>query len=140
MNSSAFINVFAADADTSRLGNVFYRETTNPLVLEFASFANLAFEVATSCTTAFVATWFYMPYFNDSAGELVSYGGLSVCVCVHRRDIVITHTHNFFPTDEHISVFDCLKWTSLTSRPLLSRRAYPVDYRRSRRRKWRIWW
>ena len=67
-SSSAFVYAFSADVDTTGIGHVFYRETTDPGLLQEASssvndvFPNLA---PVSLTSLFIATWFYVGYFDN---------------------------------------------------------------------------
>ena len=67
-SSSAFVYAFSADVDTTGIGQVFYRETTDAGLLQFASsnvddvFPNLA---PVSLTSLFIATWFYVGYFDN---------------------------------------------------------------------------
>ena len=68
--TSAFIYAFSADVDTTGIGEVFYRETTEPDVLETTSqLVNFAFPnvamVPINIASAFVATWFYVGYFDN---------------------------------------------------------------------------
>ena len=69
-NSSAFVYVYSADADSTGLGRIFYRESTEKELLDTASeFYNAAFHDV-NFTSLFVATWFYLGYF-DSGTDLV---------------------------------------------------------------------
>ena len=67
-SSSAFVYAFSADVDTTGIGQVFYRETTDTGLLQFASsnvddvFPDLA---PVSLTSLFIATWFYVGYFDN---------------------------------------------------------------------------
>lgn len=63
-NQSAFIYAFSADADTSELGSVFYRETTDQELLELSTdLQGMSFgDSPGNFTSLFVATWFYVPY------------------------------------------------------------------------------
>lgn len=67
-SSSAFVYAFSADVDTTGIGRVFYRETTDPDLLGFVSsqagdaFPDLA---PVSLTSLFIATWFYVGYFDN---------------------------------------------------------------------------
>ena len=78
-SSSAFVYAFSADVDTTGIGHVFYRETTDPGLLQEASssvndvFPNLA---PVSLTSLFIATWFYVGYFDN-----------------HIDRVTYTHTH-----------------------------------------------
>lgn len=74
--SPASIYAFSADVDTTGIGEVFYRETTEQNVLETISdLVNFAFpDISASpvdISYAFVATWFYVGYDNNNA-DLVS--------------------------------------------------------------------
>lgn len=68
-SSSAFVYAFSADVDTTGIGQVFYRETTEPGLLQFTSsivgdvFPEL---VPVSLTSLFIATWFYVGYFDNN--------------------------------------------------------------------------
>ena len=74
-SSSASVRVYSADADTRTLGSVFYRETTSPELLEVSSALFSAGFNATNFTSMFIATWFYVGYYD---------GGVDlVCVCVN---------------------------------------------------------
>ena len=74
-SSSAFVYAFSADVDTSGIGQVFYRKTTDPSMLFSVNerldetFPELA---PNNMTSLFVATWFYVGYF-DSHVDRVCY-------------------------------------------------------------------
>ncbi len=71
-SSSASIFVFSADADSSAIGHVFYRESTEVEVLERINLmADRGFTGNASLTSAFIATWFYIGYY-DNHDDLVS--------------------------------------------------------------------
>ena len=67
-SSSAFVYAFSADVDTSGIGQVFYRETTDQSVLDEATetledtFPALA---PLNLSSVFIATWFYVGYFDN---------------------------------------------------------------------------
>lgn len=64
--SSAFIFAFSADVDTTGQGQVFYRESTSQNDLNMAAgIYNSISDVPTNFTSVFVATWFYVGYFNS---------------------------------------------------------------------------
>ena len=68
-SSSASIYVFFADVDTSSLGQVFYRESTDPVLLDSAQTiveSLLPAFSATPPTSLFIATWFYVGYFDNN--------------------------------------------------------------------------
>lgn len=80
-SSSALVRVYSADADTRTLGSVFYRETTSPELLEVSSALFGASFMPTNFTSMFIATWFYVGYY-DGGVDLVCV--LCVCgVCVY---------------------------------------------------------
>lgn len=73
--TSAFIYAFSADVDTTGIGEVFYRETTEQSVLETVSeLVNFAFPNVRmqpiSITSVFVATWFYVGYFDNNVDRV----------------------------------------------------------------------
>ena len=69
--SSAFIHAFSADADTTSIGHVFYRETTDSAVLEtLVDTVNFGFDPST-LSSVFITTWFYVGYYNNH-DDLVS--------------------------------------------------------------------
>lgn len=68
-SSSAFVYAFSADVDTTGIGQVFYRETTEPGLLQFtSSIVGDAFPelVPVGLTSLFIATWFYVGYFDNN--------------------------------------------------------------------------
>ena len=75
-SSSAFVYAFSADVDTTGIGQVFYRETTDPnLLLEVLSnvqdvFPDLA---PVSLTSLFIATWFYVGYFDNNVDRVYTF-------------------------------------------------------------------
>lgn len=72
-SSSAFVYAFSADVDTTGIGQVFYRETTDPDLLQFTAtiiddvFPDLA---PVSLTSLFIATWFYVGYFDNNVDRV----------------------------------------------------------------------
>lgn len=71
-SSSAFIYAFSADADSSAIGHVFYRESTEAEVLERVNqLADRGFAGSSSLTSVFITTWFYIGYY-DNHDDLVS--------------------------------------------------------------------
>ncbi len=68
-SSFASVLVFAADVDTRELGQVFFRESTDPdLLLEVG---DLVGEVLTDFLnnpplSLFITTWFYVGHYNQS--------------------------------------------------------------------------
>ena len=72
-SSFASIYVFAADVDTSSLGQVFYRESSDPLLLESARTiveSLLPAFSATPLTSLFIATWLNVGYFDSNADSV----------------------------------------------------------------------
>ena len=72
-SSSAFVYAFSADVDTTGIGQVFYRETTDPSLLLEASFnINDVFPdlAPVSLTSLFIATWFYVGYFDNNVDRV----------------------------------------------------------------------
>ena len=64
--SSAFVYPFSADVDTRTIGHVFYRESTDPDVLSrINSYSDMIFDNTTNLTYAFIATWFYVGYYDN---------------------------------------------------------------------------
>ncbi|XP_064383720.1 adhesion G-protein coupled receptor V1-like isoform X4 [Halichondria panicea] len=69
--TSASVYAFSADADTTSIGHVFYRETTELAVLNRVNeLANLGFGSST-VSSAFIATWFYVGY-QDNHDDLTN--------------------------------------------------------------------
>jgi hypothetical protein len=74
-SSSAFVYAFSADVDTTGIGQVFYRETTEAGLLQFTSsiiddvFPDLA---PVSLTSLFIATWFYVGYFDNNIDRVIT--------------------------------------------------------------------
>ena len=72
-SSSAFIYAFSADVDTTGIGHVFYRETTDPSLLYSATediqytFPDVG---AINLTSLFIATWFYVGYFDNNVDRV----------------------------------------------------------------------
>lgn len=72
-SSSAFVYAFSADVDTTGIGQVFYRETTDPALLLFAAndledvFPDLG---PINITSLFIATWFYVGYFDNNVDRV----------------------------------------------------------------------
>ena len=68
LNSSSIARVlaFSADADTSKVGDVFYQESRDPALLQKATdITNMAFPGSNCAISAlFIATWFYVGYFD----------------------------------------------------------------------------
>lgn len=65
-SSSAFIYPFSADVDTTSIGHVFYRQSTDMEVLSrINSYSNMVFEGTTNLTHVFIATWFYVGYYDN---------------------------------------------------------------------------
>ena len=70
---SVFVYAFSADVDTTSIGHVFYRETTDLSLLMDASgtiqsvFPNLG---PVSLTSMFIATWFYVGYFDNNVDRV----------------------------------------------------------------------
>ena len=72
-SSSAFIYAYSADADTSEIGSVFFRESTDETLLDLStSLQGLSFADSPpeSFTSLFIATWFYVGY-DDGGTDLV---------------------------------------------------------------------
>lgn len=69
-NSSAFVYVYSADADTRVLGSVFYRESTEQELLDISSDLFSRFFSAANFTSQFIVTWFYVGYY-DGGVDLV---------------------------------------------------------------------
>ncbi len=65
---SAFIYAFNADADTSELGSVFYRESRDEQLLSLSrDLQGLSFgEPTANFTSLFIVTWFYVGYDGGS--------------------------------------------------------------------------
>ena len=66
--SSAFVYAFSADVDTSGIGQVFYRETTDPLMLLAVNERldeTFPYLEPNNMTSLFIATWFYVGYFDS---------------------------------------------------------------------------
>ena len=72
-SSSAFIYAFSADVDTTGIGQVFYRETTDPSLL-FSAAEELQYAFpdvgAIDITSLFIATWFYVGYFDNNVDRV----------------------------------------------------------------------
>jgi hypothetical protein len=73
-NSSASIYAYSADADTRTLGSVFYRETTSEELLEISSSLYSGFFPPVNFTSMFIATWFYVGYFDGGTDLVRSIG------------------------------------------------------------------
>ncbi len=85
-SSSASIYAFSADADTSTIGHVFYRESTEAEVLDrFNQLADRGFAGNLTLRSAFIVTWFYVGYF-DNHDDLVS----TLSLCVHVQLLIVT--------------------------------------------------
>ena len=68
-SSFASIYVFSADVDTRSLGQVFYRESSDPQLLESTRDIIGSIIPALSAappTSLFIATWFYVGYFDNN--------------------------------------------------------------------------
>lgn len=72
-DSSAFIFVYSADADTRTLGSVFYRETTSEDILGVSSTLYSGFFSPTNFTSVFIATWFYVGYYDGGIDLVRTY-------------------------------------------------------------------
>jgi len=72
MSGSGAVYAFSADADTTSIGHVFYKETTDSEILtRINDLSDAAFPNTTSLNYAFIATWFYVGYDNNN-DDLVS--------------------------------------------------------------------
>ena len=93
-SSSAFVYAFSADVDTTGIGQVFYRETTDPSLL-----SEVTIDVQTvfpdlgpfNITSLFIATWFYVGYFDNNVdrvcntGTMISYRHRITRLCLSCR-------------------------------------------------------
>ena len=71
-SASAAVYAFSADADTTGIGHVFYRESSEPNVLSrVRELSDTGFSGSVNLTHAFIATWFYVGY-DDNHDDLVS--------------------------------------------------------------------
>ena len=81
-SSSAFVYAFSADVDTTGIGQVFYRETAESGLLQVASttvddvFPDLA---PVNLTSLFIATWFYVGYFENNVDRVTHSYTLAYC-------------------------------------------------------------
>ena len=71
--SSAFVDAYSADADTSGIGSVFYRQSTDPTILSSLSVisSSLFFNAQTEFTSFFVVTWFQVGYFQNGIDRVL---------------------------------------------------------------------